>query len=138
MQNLPEEAYAGYRSAGWSRIEMLTDLYVAALDATKLALDAVSDNQPSEATHRLRAMALVNTIESGLDLTQGELPLRIQQLCHYVQQSLLSGKAEQLASAIHVLQQLSDGFDGVRQEAQQLEELGQLPPLPLSSYDELA
>ena len=138
MHHLGGQSYEDHREIGWSRIDMLTQLYEAAVAATQQVADALSQNSSSAASPRVRAIALVNAIESGLDLSQGEIPLRIQQLCHYVQQCLLSGEIAKTESAVRILQQLSDGFSQIRKEALQLEAVGEIPPLQLPTYDTLA
>ena len=86
----------------------------------------------------MKAIALVHAIESGLDLNQGEIPQRIQQLCHFVEQCLLSADVERTESAARILRQLADGFSGIHDEALQLELDGQIPPLQLRSLNTLA
>ena len=138
MQKPCDTAYRDNATTGWSRIEMLNQLYRAALDATQKAADAVSANSAAAGQHCVQALALVNTIETGLDLNQGELPQRIQQLCHFVQASLLSGDVAKLESAVRVLRLLAEGFSGIQKEAIELEENGQIPPLQLSACDTFA
>lgn len=138
MRTSNEKVYQDHQSVGWSRIEMLNELYGAAVDATEKVAEALSQGSPTAASYRLKAIALVNGIESGLDLSQGELPQRIQQLCHHVQQCLVDGEIERIKSAAHVLRELSEGFLEIQNEAIQLEENGVIPPLQFSRYDTLA
>ena len=138
MQTSPEKVYQDHRNVVWTRIEMLNELYGAAVDATEKVAEALSQGSPTATSYRLKAIALVNAIESGLDLSQGELPQHIQQLCHYVHQCLVDGEFERIKSAAHVLRQLAEGFQGIQNEAIQLEENGVVPPLQFSRYDTLA
>ena len=138
MRTSNEKVYQDHQNVVWTRIEMLNDLYAAAVDATEKVAEALSQGSPTAASYRLKAIALVNVIESGLDLSQGEIPQRIQQLCHHVQQCLVDGEIERIKSAAHVLRELSEGFLGIKNEAIQLEENGVIPPLQFSRYDTLA
>ena len=138
MQYHGKHAYQQGQDAGWSRIAMLTELYEAAHHATQQAAQALSENPASAGAHQVKAIALVNAIESGLDLDQGEIPQRIQQLCYFVQQCLLSADIEKTESAARVMRHLADGVSAIQHEAQQLEQDGQIPPLQLPALDTLA
>ena len=85
-------AYQQPRSNAWTRIDMLNELYGAATEETRKVAEDIEANPNATMTHRVRAIALVNAIESGLDLDQGELPQRIQQLCQFVEASLVAGR----------------------------------------------
>ena len=138
MQYGGKNAYQQRENVGWTRIAMLTELYEAAHKATQQAAQALSEDPISAGTHRMRAIALVIGIESGLDLKQGEIPQRIQQLCHFVHQCLLSADVEKTKSAARVMRQLADGFSAIQNEANQLEQDGEIPPLQLPGLDTLA
>ncbi len=131
MQNRDKHGYQPPQHSGWSRIAMLTKLYEAAHHATQQAAQALSEDPVSAGTHQVKAIALVHAIESGLDLNQGEIPQRIQQLCHFVEQCLLSADVERTESAARIMRQLADGFAAIHSEAHRLELDGEIPPLQL-------
>ena len=138
MQHRGKHAYQQRQDTGWSRIAMLTELYEAAHHATQQAAQALSEDPASAGAHQVKAIALVHAIESGLDLKQGEIPQRIQQLCYFVEQCLLSADVERTESAARIIRQLADGFSAIHHEAHQLEQDGEIPPLQLPALDTLA
>ena len=138
MRNSHGGAYHDQRHVGRTRIEMLSQLYVAAFEATQLAAEIMPKDPSAAASYRLRAISLVNAIESGLDLNQGDLPLQIQRLCHFVHQCLLGTDIEKMQAAARVLKNLSDGFSEIREEANRLEQEGLIPGLPTSGFETLA
>ena len=138
MQNRGKHGYQQRQDVGWSRIAMLTELYEAAHRATQQAAQALSEDPALAGEHQLKAIALVHAIESGLDLDQGEIPQRIQQLCYFVEKCLLSADVEKTESAARVLRHLADGISAIQQEAHQMELDGEIPPLQLPAFDTLA
>ncbi len=138
MQYRGKQTYQQAPDTGWSRITMLSELYEAAHHATQQAAQALSEDPVSAGAHQLKAITLVHAIEAGLDLDQGEIPQRIQQLCYFVEQCLLSADMERIESAARILRQLADGFSAIHDEAHRLEQDGQIPPLQLLTLNTLA
>lgn len=113
-----------------SRVDMLIAIYDAAIDSLDEVLDALERGGTHETgVARSHALVLVGLIENGLDLSQGEIPNRIKELCGFVEQAILSGNAEQIATSRKVLQNLRDGFNGIKDEATKLEDAGKIPQL---------
>ena len=115
----------------WNRIEMLLALYNGVIEKLNDTRNAVErGDRAAEVNSKARAATILTAIESGLDDTQAaEITSRVRQLCEYVRQCMLDGDQGSLASAILVLSNLRDGFEGIREEATQMEQSGEIPPL---------
>lgn len=113
-----------------SRVNMLISIYDAAIDAIDDVLNTIEIGSSHEATvARSQAIVLVGLIENGLDLSQGEIPNRIKDLCGFVEQALLRGQAPEIIVSRQVLKNLRDGFTGIKAEANKLESDGKIPQL---------
>ena len=122
-----------------SRVDMLIAIYDATIAATQNAVDLLrSDRVHEAALAKSQALVLVGLIESGLDLSQGEIPKQIKELCGFIEQALLNSDPEEIAAATRVLSNLRDGFAGIKEEAVALEELGEIPPVSRTSVDTVA
>lgn len=126
-----QNAYQNSAASQWNRIEMLLALYnevIAKLEEVKVA--NTSGDQATEVHGKVRATAILVAIESGLEDSHApEITSRIRQLCEYVRQCMLDGDQGSLSTAILVLSNLRDGFEGIREEATELEASGVIPPL---------
>ncbi len=124
-------------SLAQSRIDMLIAIYDAAIAATEdLAADLSDGGNGSVA--KLQLLKAVNLIESGLDLSQGELPRMIQQICHYIEHTLQHGDESEVTVVYDILKRLRDAYVQIQPEARKLEEDGVIPPLPTKSIDAVA
>lgn len=113
-----------------SRIDMLIAIYSAATDAIDEVILGLTNQQPHQtALAKSQAIAFVGLIESGLDVSQGEIPHRIQQLCRFVEASVLRGNLTEIRTANKVLGNLRDGFVEIRDKATQLEDDGIIPQI---------
>jgi flagellin-specific chaperone FliS len=125
------DAYKSNDAMRWARIDMLLALYEGTLQQLRLTIQAVTArDQVRATTHRTRAAALVTTIRSGIAPEHGEIAIRIDQLCEFVQHALLEGDVDRLRSAERVLQDIHSAFLQIRDEARRLEAEGVIPPLP--------
>lgn len=128
------EVYKQQRTLGWSRIDLLIAIYASAIRDIDAALAAIeAKNEEVSRAKRHHAMRLVLQLHTGLDFEYGELPLKISQLCEFVQHALLTAEPERLRAAKRVLITLSEGFEGIRAEAIELEAQGTVPPLELAT-----
>ena len=126
----PYQDYPSTQRVEWTRIDMLLALYSGAMEQLQATIDATAQHNSVDAlTHRMRAAALVVAIRSGIDTRLDELPLKIDQLCEFVQHCLANGDEPSLASALRVLTELHAGFAGIRTESLRLEKEGTIPPL---------
>jgi flagellin-specific chaperone FliS len=126
----PTQVYAAHRSTGWTRIEMLLALYDGALDGLSRLEEATrAGNVVAAAQSRLRTARILAGLRAGIDLTRGELPRKIDQLCEFAQHALFSDNPRRVSAAGRVLARLRDGFAAIQQEAIALESRGEIPPL---------
>ena len=119
-----------------SRVDMLIAIYDATIEATTKAVEMLRSQRDHEAAlAKSQALALVGLIESGLDLSKGEIPKQIKELCGFIEHSLLQSNPEQIAAAARVLSNLRAGFAGIKAEAAALEQNGEIPRLSTISVD---
>jgi len=113
-----------------SRVDMLLAIYGAAIDAIDAVISGLTKDQPHEtALAKSQAIVLVGLIESGLDVSQGEVPNRIRELCGFVEHSILQGTVNEIQVARKVLANLRDGFIEIKDEATKLERDGTIPQI---------
>ena len=121
-----------------SRVEMLIAIYDAAIHATDRVEQLLEKGEEDQAIlAKSQAAVLVGLIESGLDLSQGEIPEKIRDLCGFVQASLIASKPEEIQAAGRVLRNLRAGFVVIKSEATARESRGEIPRVPTSSVDTL-
>lgn len=119
-----------------SRVDMLIAIYDATIEATDKAANMLRANKAHEAAlAKSQALVLVHLIESGLDLSQGEIPKQIKELCAFIEHSLLHSNPEAIAASTRVLINLRDGFAGIKREAIAMETNGEIPRLATVSVD---
>lgn len=129
-------AYRHASATAWTRVDMLLALYDASLTAVEAGLaKAQAGDQNSLVDSRFRAQRLIAELISGIDAERGELPRNIQRLLAYCLDQICGETEPQWAAAARVLTQLRDSFRAIRDEAVQLEQTGQIPPLELASSD---
>ena len=117
-----------------SRVDMLIAIYDAAIGALDKVLKELSgDGENRAVLARSQALVFVGLIESGLDLSQSEIPNRIQQLCHFAEQALLDSDHANITAARLALNNIRDAFVEIKDEATELENAGQIPPLSLEN-----
>lgn len=127
-------AYQTEDRSTWTRIDMLVMLYSRCLEhiqAIQVAMD--KGNRADEVIQRTRAAAIVATIRSGIVTEYGEIPQRVDQLAEFVQLALIEGDKRQLQSAETVIRKLSEGFEGIREEAHRMELSGEIEPLSMDA-----
>jgi len=124
-------------SVSTSRIDMLIAIYdVAITAAEELETDLAAGRDGAAA--KIQLLKALNLIESGLDLSLGELPTRVRDICVFISQRLLTADAEESATFIRTLRNLRDGFAEIRPEAVKLEKEGEIPTLTIRSIDAVA
>ena len=116
-------------SATSLRIDMLLSLFDAACERTEEATKAMmgSDN---ELARRLRARArlVVLGLWSGVD-DRSEQVVNLVGLYQFAANALASGTLEEVCGSLEVLRTLREGFQGIRDEAVELERSGAIPPI---------
>jgi flagellin-specific chaperone FliS len=125
--------YRAYRkpepSTGWTRMDTLLALYDGALDRLNRAEAALRAGQELAALPLLaKAQLIVVELASGVRTeVNPEAGTNMLRLYEYVAHELRRPKLEGVQNARKVLLTLRDGFEAVRDEANQLERSGQLP-----------
>ena len=120
------EEYQTAATGGWTRIEMLLEIYQHAIDqmtAADLALK--SDDKSRSRFHLLKSQNAVFAIFSGLN-TEDEIGMNVARLCHFVFSCI---ESRNLKDGITILKTLKDGFEQIRLEANKLEAEGEIPEL---------
>ncbi len=108
----------------WTRIEMLLALYSETIsELEKVA--AAEPNTHDMFRHRLKALALVSAIESGVDTQYGDIPHNVLRLCEFVRDSLLSCESKKLLCSVEVMRKVREGFAAIRAKAVDLERFGE-------------
>jgi flagellin-specific chaperone FliS len=122
-----------------SRVEMLLDLLRATQQCVDQVLCCAQEGRSSDAyALRSRGLVLLGTLQSGVHADGSQMNASILQLYEFVQHCLLQGEPTLLESARSVLQQLIEGFESIRGEAERLEQSGQIPPLVASAFIDTA
>ena len=112
---------------GWTRIEMLLQLYdraISSISATKTALEA--DDQQSYAKFFVDSQKTILAIHTGLKPDEHDVAYNIARLLHFVLRCLEEKNFEQ---AILVMTELRAGFGAIAAEANELEQQGEISPM---------
>lgn len=116
-------AYESKADQKWTRIEMLVALYSETIETLERTLE-VEHGSIEHFRVRLRVLSLISAIESGVNRQYGEMTNNVLRLCEFVRMSVMTGQKEELEASIKVLQNLHDGFNGIRSEANEMERTG--------------
>ena len=126
----PYAAYQTQANQGWTRIDVVLALFDGAIERLEKALEALRQNDADAVlTLTQRARLIVGELAASLDLSYGELPQNLMRLYEFVLYSVGQGGSDKLEAAVKVLRNLREGFQGIREEAVQLERSGQIPPV---------
>ncbi|MCA9060481.1 MAG: flagellar protein FliS [Planctomycetaceae bacterium] len=114
----------------WTRIDMLLYIYDKAVHAAQSGAQLLESGDLQAVTPlQLQLQKAVVLIVDGLDLNAGEIPQNINRLCLHVLELTTGRSAEQWSQAAGILADLRDGFQGVENEARELECQGKIRPL---------
>lgn len=124
--------YARYSQAeplaGMSRIDLLLTLYDAALARLDKAIMALTNGDVPVATpYMAKAQLMVAELSAGVRTDVDEqMGVNMLRLYEYVANELRTPRLVNVQNAKKVLTTLREGFEGVRDQANQLERSGQL------------
>lgn len=122
-----QNRYKEHRRVGWTRVEMLLALYEAAIHSARDAQQAMDEQDPTKACqHCMRSVRLVMELRAGLNFDHGDSPKQLEQLLEFVQHCLLE-REPRVADALKILETLHSAYEGIREEAIQLESQGVIP-----------
>jgi flagellar secretion chaperone FliS len=114
--------------AGMSRIDLLLTLYDAALARLDKAMMALTNGDIPVATpYMAKAQLMVAELSAGVRTDVDEqMGVNMLRLYEYVANELRTPRLVNVQNAKKVLTTLREGFEGVRDQANQLERSGQL------------
>lgn len=124
--------YRAYRrpgpSSGWTRIDLLLALYDGALERLDKAEAVLKEGNTAAAVPLLsRTQLIVNALAGGVRPgVNDEMTTNILRLYDFVVRELCEPRLEAVASARKVLATLREGFESIRNEANELERAGRL------------
>ncbi|MCR9115975.1 MAG: flagellar protein FliS [bacterium] len=127
-------AYKDNSLVHWTRVDMLLAIYNSAIG--QIEQIGQTTDEAEQTTLRLKSVRLVTHLLAGLDLKQGEVPQRIEQLLEFTNHRLVEATPEADADALKILTMLRDAFEEIREEANELESRGEIPPLNTNSMVE--
>ena len=127
-------AYAKYatpaadQNAGLSRIDLLLALYDAALARLGRAEKALTNGDVPVATpYMAKAQVIVSELAAGVRLDVDEQNgANMLRLYEFVVNELRTPRLANVRNAAKILTTLREGFEGVREEANELERTGEL------------
>lgn len=129
----PHILYKSRQATGWTRVDMLLAVYDGVIRAIDQGIAA--SMQPGTgipATARLQAQKLLLLLLEGIDPKAGEVAESSRQLLVFCVEQIQSAVTSDWMTARKVLALLREGFQDIREEAQKLEESGQIPRLDWS------
>ncbi len=125
----PHDLYRTQKMHGWTRADMLVEMYRAAIRNLDASIAMIQSGDPAHFHLRNKAMRIVTELFVGLDISQGEVPVQIARLCEYVAHCIADGDLKKIESARSVLATLAESFIAARDEAAKLEAQGVIPPI---------
>ncbi len=114
----PYSTYMQQQTVGWTRIDLLLALFDGAIERLLKAREELERGDALAATSLLaRAQLIVAELAAGIDLRHGELPRNLLRLYTFAAQRIQLGKTENIDEALHILNILREGMQGIREEA---------------------
>ena len=116
---------------GLSRIDMLLVLYdraIASLEAAKSAKEASDEKMQQKFGYE--ANKLIMGIHSGLDTEKYPVAVDVARLLHFIMTRI---EQQDFSDAIKFTKQLRESYAQIRDQAVQLESIGEIPPIIQSS-----
>ena len=129
-----QQAYRRSTQTQWSRVDLLVALY-SATERTLLSGAAAVEQSDFEAASakavhaRKQLLAILEGVEPGTD-GGAENVRRLLTFCHYC---LNLNTASSWNDAAKIIRTLRSAFEGVQDEARQLEAAGEIPSLDVTS-----
>jgi flagellar secretion chaperone FliS len=113
---------------GWTRAEMLLQVYDHAIVCIERCQAALRDNQPaSYSKHLLKAYKAILALHSGLKAEEDEVAFNIARLLHF---AIVCIEKKELEPALKILRDLRDSFAAIADQANELEAQGIIEPMP--------
>ncbi|HMP79284.1 MAG TPA: flagellar protein FliS [Pirellulaceae bacterium] len=115
---------------GWTRIDMLLAVYDRAIEMTRAAAAQSDRTQLPFWDKLLGAQKCVLALHSGLKLDECEIAFNVARLLHFVMSQLCEHRFD---DALQILESLRSSFEAIRDESNELERLGKIPPVTSTS-----
>ncbi len=115
--------------SGLTRIEMLIALYDRAIQhCQSFERDIETGNNSGATFHEFKAQKLICGIHAGIDQNGTELVDNLNRILEYCSTKVAE---RQPATAVHSLTILRDAWEQIREESNQLEAAGSIPPIAI-------
>jgi len=126
----PHQAYRRTSQSGWTRIEMLLAIYDATIETLDAGIQSLHSQQAAEyPALQLRASQLCLLLISGVDANATGVAAHVRELCLFSIDQISRPEVDRWKHARNVMTTLREGFQGVRDEGNQLEAAGTIPSL---------
>ena len=114
--------------SGWTRVEMLLQVYDHAIGCIEGCQAAIREKQPSNySKHLLKAYKAILALHSGLKADEDEVAFNIARLLHF---AIVCIEKKELEPALKILRDLRNSFAAIADEANSLEAQGVIQPMP--------
>ncbi|MCA9137411.1 MAG: flagellar protein FliS [Planctomycetales bacterium] len=114
--------------SGWTRADLLVMLYdraINAIESCEIAHQAGAMTAYHQ--HELNTRKTIMTIHAGLKPDETEVAYNIARLLHFV---MIKFDEKDFGTCKRILSQIRDGFNQIADEANELEQSGEIPKLP--------
>ena len=126
----PHLKYRTATSYGWTRIDMLIQVYDMAINAMKNGVEILNGTREGNILEaRIDAQRKVLLIADGLAVEKGGTAVDVLNLCLFVFDKIPSDDVNDWNSALNILETLKEGFVSIQDEAREAERNGQIPAL---------
>ncbi len=117
--------------AGLTRVDMLVSLYDRAIcHIGQIETAWKSGDESGRALHQFKAQKIIAGLHAGLVEKDDPLTGNLARLFEFCQHQIATGKTE---PARRTMAMLREAFAAIREESNQMEAAGSIPPLELTS-----
>ena len=110
------QAYSGSRRHSWTRIDMVIALYQATLTSMEQLGQELAEGQVLPTTQMKLQRRLLGIL-AGLDLSAGDLPMRIAQLVRWALSQLRTPNPQVWRQVVKAFRTICEAYESIRQEA---------------------
>ncbi|GAB5440472.1 MAG: hypothetical protein Fues2KO_08210 [Fuerstiella sp.] len=128
----PHNRYRTAKAMSWTRIDMLLLIYENAIEALDKGVSILESEDQSEMLHvRVDAQRKVLLIAEGLSVDEDPTAAHIMNLCVFILDQISTDDVESWKTSVKLLETLHEGFQGIADEARELEKKGSIPALQI-------
>lgn len=126
----PHNRYRTAKAMSWTRIDMLLLIYENAIEALDRGVTVLESEDHTEMMHvRVDAQRKVLLIAEGLSVDEDPTAAHIMNLCVFILDQIAADEVENWKTSVRLLETLHEGFQGIADEARELEKKGSIPSL---------